>query len=440
MINRLSLKASSLSDSIELSKIQVQLREQELLLSAISKKFSDYPAYQQLKFASTTSTIAELQEKIIPANGILLSYHIGDSSLLCWIITKNNYEYQVLPYSDTITKHIEALQSNLRTFEGISPATVGMHARILYKQLIEPFEEKIKPFDQLMIIPDDEISFIPFEVLMDKSGEYLVNKIAISYNYSCSLFRQSTPANKKRDYTVLAYAPYSMPISKSVLPVLPESKKEIEGLTGKLYSDSSATKESFIKSAANYSVIHLATHAKTNDQDPFQSYIAFYPAHPDSPALDKMYLPEIYTLSLPNTSRVILSACETGAGQLIKGEGVISLSRAFSYAGCPNIITSQWKADDHSTAYITRRLHTYISGGNSMARALQQAKLDYLNDPSIEGRFKTPAYWAHLHFIGQFDQKNSRSFYWILLLIPLSLVIHYTVKKAGSWKSRHSVS
>ena len=139
--------------------------------------------------------------------------------------------------------------------------------------------------------------------------------------------------------------------------------------------------------------MHLATHAVANQDTTDFSYIAFYPQENNTDHL--LYTQEIYNLNLQKTDLVILSACETGAGQLIKGEGILSLSRAFAYAGCPNIITSLWKADDFSTAYLTTQVHRYLQEGLSVSKAVQLAKVDYLNDQSINPRLKQPYYWAH---------------------------------------------
>lgn len=113
-----------------------------------------------------------------------------------------------------------------------------------------------------------------------------------------------------------------------------------------------------------------------------------------------MYEREIYNLDLKSAKLVILSACETGNGQLVSGEGVVSLSRAFSYAGCKSVITSLWKADDKSTAFILKRLHAYLQEGFAKDDALQKAKQDYLANRDIDDKYKTPFYWAHLLLIG----------------------------------------
>jgi LPXTG-motif cell wall-anchored protein len=102
-------------------------------------------------------------------------------------------------------------------------------------------------------------------------------------------------------------------------------------------------------------------------------------------------------LNLQKTRLVIISACETGQGEVVPQEGVISLARAFAYAGCGSTINSLWKADDQATSVILRQFYTHLRAGETKARALQLAKLDYLKSDAID---KSPAYWAHLVLTG----------------------------------------
>ena len=159
------------------------------------------------------------------------------------------------------------------------------------------------------------------------------------------------------------------------------------------------------------------------------SYIVF---NNKSDSLYKLYSEEVYNLSLTHTQLLILSACKSGTGDWVKGEGLMSLSRAFTYAGCPNIITSLWKAHDFSTAYICRRIHYYLNRDYSVDRALQQAKMDYLSDPSVNPRLKHPYYWCHLVFIGNFQQEKPSYIlgYSLLVLSIVGLGMLYV------WKGR----
>jgi len=90
-----------------------------------------------------------------------------------------------------------------------------------------------------------------------------------------------------------------------------------------------------------------------------------------------LYLTEIYGLHL-NANLLVLSACETGIGKLEKGEGMISLARAFNYAGVPAIVTTLWKIDDESTSKIMEYFYENLNNSLSKNEALHQAKLTYL--------------------------------------------------------------
>ena len=108
----------------------------------------------------------------------------------------------------------------------------------------------------------------------------------------------------------------------------------------------------------------------------------------------------------------------------------MSLSRAFAYAGCPNIITSLWKAEDKATAYIIRRLHHYLQKGFSKDRALQKAKLDLLQDKNLDPRYKSPNYWAHLIFIGNYESgKKTSGWIWIAGGVVLIVLLFFFISK-----------
>ncbi|HSB91946.1 MAG TPA: CHAT domain-containing protein, partial [Flavitalea sp.] len=198
---------------------------------------------------------------------------------------------------------------------------------------------------------------------------------------------------------------------------------------GRLLKDSLATRQAFEKWVTEYPVIHLATHARADDTLPANSYITFFGENPDSA---RLYEPGIYQLDLSGTRLAILSACETGTGKLENSEGIISLSRAFTYAGCHSVITSLWKANDEATAYISTRLHHYLGNGYRADEALQLAKSEYLDNDDIESRFKKPSYWATLVLTGDPAAITQRTNWWIpvgLVLIMLIAVLAWLLKR-----------
>ena len=122
---------------------------------------------------------------------------------------------------------------------------------------------------------------------------------------------------------------------------------------GKFNFDDEASEENFKQLAPQYNVLHLATHAITNDLLP--SYSKLLLSKNDLGKEDGiLYAYELYNLRI-NADLVVLSACNTGYGKINQGEGVMSLSRGFAYAGCPNLVTSLWAASDQSSANIIKK-------------------------------------------------------------------------------------
>jgi CHAT domain-containing protein len=300
----------------------------------------------------------------------------------------------------------------------------------LYQALVSPLQSKLVKIKRLIIIPDDELNYLPFEALQSPDKSYLIEKFTVQYQYSTALLGKNAGQFQPAD--IVAFAPFAShtynDADGKTISRLPASVDEVNTLQGKIFIDSQATKNNFLQSANQHSIIHLATHANVNNTDPSQSFIIFNPANSDY----KLYAQEIYNLKLDSAQLVILSACETGTGALVKGEGLMSLSRAFAYAGCPNIITSLWKAEDKTTSFLTQRLHFYLGEKFSKGKALQQAKLDLLRNGEIDPRFKTPAYWAHLILIGNYEPDYKRNnWQWVALGIIIMLLGYEFAKKKG---------
>jgi CHAT domain-containing protein len=112
---------------------------------------------------------------------------------------------------------------------------------------------------------------------------------------------------------------------------------------------------------------------------------------------EKLYVRDVYNLSL-NADLVVLSACEAGIGQLQRGEGIISLSRAFAYAGAKGIVTTLWSVNDESTKDFMLAFYRHLQK-MPRAEALHQARLEFLNKRT--GEQAHPYYWAG--FIGVGD-------------------------------------
>lgn len=423
-ITRAALQASGEQNAGALAQLKRSVNENMIRLIAVQQKIGLMTGRKNA--AEGDIEVTALQQ-MIPVGNAILSYHISPANVLCFMISKEKFEFFIQPLRPSFARELKELCRLAPYRTGNPSGTIHNLGQRLYQQLIAPAHQFLAGTSSLMIIPDDELNYLPFELLMDNKGNTVLDSYNITYNYSCKIL-QNGKAQKPGAGRTLGMAPFDQQaISKSAGTAewqpLPSSRSEIEALKGTLWYGKEATKQNFINAASRYDVIHLATHAYADDKDPNQSFITFYPGKSASVLNYQLYLPEIYNLKLTKTRLIILSACETGSGALVKGEGLMSLSRAFSYAGCENIITSMWKADDAATAYISVRLHKYIDQGYGMSRALQLAKLDYLNDKNIPASKKLPGYWAHLRLIGDFESQPQTSYVKILPLLGLAVAL-----------------
>lgn len=425
-ITRLTLKAAGIADSVSLSAINSQIRDEEIALGKIQEKLNNDPGWKEHKNYNRIPPVSQLQ-KTLDNTTALLSFHLSENELLTLLITPSRFEYHKTAINKNFLLAVENFKSALHNttadqrYQGVSAAT------ILYDKIIAPVAGKLLQTKRLIIIPDDELHYLPFEALQDDNKKYLVERFAVQYQYTTALLRISKGGGSTR---VLAFAPFAdrgyRDSSNQSFSVLPNSRDEIAGLKGTAYTNSSATLGRFLEASNHAGIIHFATHAVVDNENPGRSFIAFYP---DSNNY-KLYAAEIANLRLDSTSLVILSACETGTGQLVKGEGLMSLSRAFAYAGCANVITSLWKAEDKATAFLMKQLHHYIDKGQTRDKALQLAKLDLLANKSIDPRLKSPNYWAHLVFIGDYEAKhNSSNWWWMALTIIVSAIAYKILSK-----------
>jgi CHAT domain-containing protein len=298
--------------------------------------------------------------------------------------------------------------------------------------LIQPIRSLIPDKDEWIVVPDGFLYFLPFESLPSgPDDEPLLATTTISYQFASRLILPfAVRAPDAPEKGVLAFAPFTGPGFLSTgayrFPPLPASREEIAGLPGRSYSGVKATKSLFLKELNRYPILHLATHAISSADNAAGSFIAFYPER-KSPLEDCLFLEELYGLNMDKTKLVVISACETGQGELINNEGVISLARAFAYAGCGSSISSLWKADDQATSFILQRFYVYLEKGYRKSAALRQAKLDYLASGTIN---KSPAYWSHLMLIGDTSAVYSSgvAWWWLLELIPVTVLIYLGIR------------
>lgn len=395
-------RLNQVTNNTESGNLQAKLTAFRVELSRLHQTMNRYrPLYEQKEndFAGE-EVLSEMQQQLDPQTAIL-NYYVQGNRVYVMLISAGGAEVRRITTGEQFAARFNAFVGKLyQTTDGLRYSG-QKEAALLYHYLVEPLEPQLSQFDNLVIIPDKYLYYLPFEALSAYGGpaKYLLRRYAISYHYSAGLFLGQKPSAKrpKHDADILAFAPFANGGGSLTLPY---SHTEIQIPGAKTYQGKAATKGSFFKEHEGFRLIHLATHASLS-ADSTGNYIQFAPAPHLNGDSGKLYLQEIYNLNLQQTELVILSACQTGGGLRVDGEGLLSLSRAFMYAGAGGIVATLYKTDDRVTAYIMRRLHYHLAKGLNVAQALQQSKIDLLETSEINSRLKSPNYWANFIYVGR---------------------------------------
>jgi len=157
---------------------------------------------------------------------------------------------------------------------------------------------------------------------------------------------------------------------------------------------------------ATYRIVHFATHGMINNEHPELSGIVLSLFDRDGHSQNGfLRLQDIYNLHLP-VDLVVLSACSTGLGKDVRGEGLVGLTRGFMYAGAAGVVASLWKVDDDATAELMKHFYEAIfRKGLSPGAALRDAQLAMQQSR----RWHAPYYWAGFVIQGQYNEKQNPS-------------------------------
>jgi CHAT domain-containing protein/tetratricopeptide (TPR) repeat protein len=424
-------------------KLAQGLEETDTMVLAISSKLfdlnqaydslkaqleSNYPEYYKLKYDLSTVNVEEVQMEILEEGQALLEYFAGDSSIIIFRVEKDKYEVKEVKRDFPLEEWVQQLRDNIS-----QPMTFAYEAYLevapkLYEKLIAPVADGLP--EKLVIVPDGILGYIPFEALLKGEPDarnlyaaerlpYLLREHQVSYCYSATLLKEMKEKRHRKAPTreLLAVAPFanvdtvlSSHLDQSdwlasnrsdTLWGLPYTQAELDSIQRVFETDAfygaEATESVFVDRAGAYRILHLSTHGKADPRVGDYSYLAFYP-QPDSLENELLYVRDLYNLQL-NADLVVLSACETGAGELQRGEGIISLARAFAYAGAKSITTTLWQVNDKSTQELMVSFYQHLKSGMTKDAALRQAKLDFLD--GHQDIAAHPFFWAA--FIGVGD-------------------------------------
>lgn len=371
---------------------------------SLEKKYPQYRTYHK----SGWLEISDVQMKLRDDNALLIEYFADRYSIFQFIVTPDSISMHQLTDYEKIKESVATLNELFSRSGNINNNLDAYKetASLLFRQLQLGNMGKA---EHVVLIPDGLLYTIPFDALLYEKASgirydkfpYLVRKYIPAYYPSALLYTylDNVPAtNNTRNFLGM------FPVFENTDQVLSYTKSEAENIRryftkGTFLMHEEASKKAFIDNASRFSVIHLSTHAFSGN-------------HNEPPAIafrdSALYLPQIYGLHL-NTDLMVLSACETGVGQLVSGEGALSLAHAFQYAGARSIILSLWKVNDQSTAMLFSSFYKRYTQSGNKAASLQKAKIDYLESEEIQNTHKSPFYWAAFVYYGDHTKTGRES-------------------------------
>ncbi len=393
-------------------------REYNELVTDIERK---YPEYFSLRYDTTSVSVKNIQSKLKQSQ-ILIDYIIIDSSLISFAVTPTEFQWKYSKLTDKFFNSFEALlqEVNPPTFDELNRANLETFSEVssyLYKVLLEPFEQIIRG-RELIIVPHLHLSAIPFAALTEHRVEnprgyyslpYVVQSNSVSYSPSTKLFYTNQTARRSCSIRSISFAPSyenNTTAQSTLIPYrqglgdLPVAEREAvllgEMLKGDVVIGSKATENHFKKVAHKYNLLHLAMHTHIDEENPLYSKLIFANSI-DSVEDGFLNTYEIYELNL-NAKLVIISACRSGDGSMVRGEGLLSIARSFQYVGAQSLIAAQWRVEDYSGSEVTAEFSRMITKGSSQNIALQKAQQKFLE--TADPLRSHPYFWASYQLIG----------------------------------------
>ncbi|NET73291.1 MAG: CHAT domain-containing protein, partial [Sphaerospermopsis sp. SIO1G2] len=412
-----SKQLTEINQKIDSTLTQLEQVEREIRTTS--------PRYADLKYPQPL-TLKQIQQQVLDDNTLLLQYSLGEDRSYLWAVTKNEISSYELPKDADIETVAKQFQTFLQS-PSLGDTTAG---KKLSDILLKPVADKLAN-KRLLIVGDGILQYIPFAALpVGAKSAYtpLLTKneiITLPSASTVSILRRQTknrklaskkiavvadPVFQKNDnrFSASPQPNQTQTLSENLTRSIFQVGTELNRLkytreeTDKIVSlvsgnqkfhalDFQANKEIVTSpQLSDYQIVHFATHGLLNSQNPELSGLVFSLFNQDGKSQDGfLRLNDIFNLNLP-AELVVLSACDTGIGEEVKGEGLVGLTRGFMYAGAKQVVVSLWSVNDLGTSELmTRFYEKMLKQGLKPAQAMRQAQLEMMKT-----QWSAPYYWS----------------------------------------------
>ncbi len=357
-------------------------------------------------------SLKQLQQEVLKPNESFLEFSLSEPRSHVWLVTAEKMLISSLPgrkdIDQAVTEYLSVVStkpSNLYLNRDL--ATQKQKASRLFDTLLGAFKGQLPRGCSIIVAPDGPLHYLPFEALAS-DGHYLIEDHVISYMPSASVFgvlRQRPTRDGIYAKELLAFGDpvvssktgeFRIPHGARLSP-LPNTRDEVLSISRLFPPDQSriylgrAMREETIKieNLRLYRRLHFATHSLIDERVSSRSAIVFAL---DGNSLEDGFLTadEVADLEI-DCETVVLSACQTGRGPVLGGEGLIGLARSFLFAGARSVVVSLWNVTDASSSEFMKGFYRNLAAKAGGAESLRQAKLDLI---AMGKAFEHPYYWA----------------------------------------------
>lgn len=425
-------KLSPVKDGGRIDQLHTQLRElaseRERLIESVRKAS---PRYASLKYPQPLGV--DETRKMLDSGTILMSFAVCQDRTVLFVVQPTGVEPGLSVFSLGIGEKV--LRSQVQQFRKLilerrtaKDSLLTTRGIELYDELLRPAESLLANADRLLIIPDGALHLLPFQALMRTADQYLVEWKPLNTAVSATVFAElkKTRHEESKPIELVAFGdPHYPPlfnghseamaepqIRSSVerglnLGRLPFSRVEVENVSA-LYPDRSrkylgeqATEERAKAIGKDVRYVHFAVHGILDERFPLDSALVLSIPEKQAPGKDNGLLQawEIFEQIHLDADLVTLSACNSGLGEELSGEGLVGLTRAFQYAGAHSIVASFWSVDDLRTMELMTELYKNLQANKTKEKALQLAQQKLLHSRSAAA----PYYWAGFTLIGDWQ-------------------------------------
>ena len=353
--------------------------------------------------------LRQIEQEALKPGATLIEYYLGEKRSFVWVVSRDQSSSAVLPPAKEIQALAGAFRKSLTA--QVSSLTVRQAEREssklsarLYEMLLKPVERSLVGSQSLIVVPDGVLYYVPFEALRaTASSRHLFERFPISYAPSATSLAaidQSSPPTQQKILLAFGdpvYARSDAGMQRGPdLAALPYTRDEVLGIASlfpkdqsAVYLGSSASRQSLQAEALErYRYIHFATHGILDEAHPSRSGLALTAGDGGILKVD-----EITALRI-RADVVTLSACSTGLGELVSGEGMLGLVRSFLYAGASSVAVSLWNVNDDATSTLMKEFYRNLSRSMPPQEALRRAKISLIHQDN--------SLWRHPHFWAPF--------------------------------------